>query len=329
MKHIVVIGNGAWGTALALVAHTAGHHVTVWSVDEASINACITARENLVFLPGITLPADMHFTTDIHILTRADVVLSVIPAQVTPQFWQSHIHLINPHVPVIIASKGLPANPSPQNFVLTQVLSHALHDDQLAVLTGPNFADEVALGLPAITGIAASTKARAEELGRLLSTKNFRPYASDDRIGMQVCAALKNVIAIACGIADGAELGRNAQAALLTRGLAEMMHFGLHLGAKPETFMGVAGVGDLTLTAMSPKSRNYRLGALLGQGIPYTQALDKLRSTVEGAATAQVVIESYPDLVEFMPITEAVYRLMMGHSTVDLEMESLMRRPLR
>ncbi|WP_294352979.1 NAD(P)H-dependent glycerol-3-phosphate dehydrogenase [uncultured Sphingomonas sp.] len=319
---IGVVGGGAWGTALAQVAASAGHAVTLW-VREAEVVAGINdAHENAVFLPGVALSPAIRATQEWSDLTGARAILVVTPAQ------HMRAMLRNLHgssAPLILCSKGIEAGTL---LPLHEVARQAVPGASIAVLSGPTFAHEVAAGLPTAVTLAAEDAALAAELAALIAQPTFRPYASTDVIGAEIGGAVKNVLAIACGVVDGAGLGQNARAALIARGFAEMTRFGLARGARAETLAGLSGLGDLVLTCSSTSSRNFALGRGIGQGTPAPSLLENRLTVAEGAHTAPVLREAAAQAGVDMPITEAVCRLLEG-APVAATIDALLSRPLR
>ena len=318
MGNVVVLGAGAWGTALAFTALRAGHQVSVMTRTEEDAKQINSTSEN-PFLPGITLPEELSFTHNPECLQKADILLSVLPTQVTRKVMQQLEVYIKPTTAVIICSKGFEhgQHNSATGAMLSEVVREELPNQPIAVLSGPNFAAEVAKGLPAATTIASHDIELAKELCNQLKHKYFRCYANDDVIGVQVCGSLKNVMAIACGAAHGKQLGQNAIAALITRGLAEVRRLGLHLGAKEKTLLGLSAIGDMLLTCTSEKSRNMSLGMALGKGQNLEEYLSKQKSITEGYYTAQAVHKLNQQWQVNMPISKVVYEVL--HASLPVE----------
>ena len=327
MRRIAVIGGGAWGTALALVAARAGAQVMLWARDPA-ITAGINERhENAVYLPGIALDRAIAATTDPEAaLDGADAVLLVVPAQ----FMRGVLALLKPllpgPLPLLLCAKGIETE---SLRTMSELAAEVSPDCPVAVLSGPSFAGEVARDLPTAVTIASRDAALAEAFTAALGTTRFRPYRSHDPIGVEIGGAVKNVLAIACGIVEGRGLGDNARAALITRGLSEMIRLGAAKGAQAETFRGLSGLGDLVLTCTAGQSRNYTLGVALGRGTSLAAALAGRRSVVEGVATAAAVARLAARLHIEMPITAAVDGVLHGGMAIDAMIESLLSRPYR
>lgn len=321
-----VLGAGAWGTALALMAARAGRDVSLWA-REPEVREAITARrENTRFLPGIHLPETIACAASAAALVAADAILVVAPAQ----YLRSEIAAIAPNLragqPLIICAKGLERGSAK---LMTEVLADVAPHAMPAILSGPSFADDVARGLPTAVTLAAGDLSTAESLAASLASQSFRLYASDDPIGAAIGGAVKNVLAIACGIAEGKGFGASARAALIARGFAEMKRFAAALGAKPDTLSGLSGLGDLVLTCSSVQSRNFAFGHALGQGADVTAAMGKAHGTVEGAATARPVVDRAQALGVAMPIASGIADLVEGTAGVDAVIAGLLARPLR
>lgn len=317
-SHIAVLGAGAWGSALALAALAAGRKTTLW-VREDDVLADINAGRGNRFLPGVTLPKELIVTGDLAQACRADALLLVVPAQVLHVFAQSLKPYLRPGQPLVICAKGIEQG---SGKLVTEVLMGAVPDAAPAILSGPSFARDVARGLPTAVTIAAKGDLAAQLQASLGST-TFRPYASDDLTGVALGGAAKNVYAIACGVVEGMGLGENARAALLARSFAELARLGESLGAKPETLMGLSGLGDLVLTATSKSSRNFSFGVAVGEGKPPAGAL------AEGVATAPALVARAKAVGVEMPIAEAMADLLGGCVTPGEAVLRLMGRPLK
>lgn len=317
-SHIAVLGAGAWGSALALAALAAGRKTTLW-VREDDVLADINAGRGNRFLPGVTLPKELIVTGDLAQACRADALLLVVPAQVLHVFAQSLKPYLRPGQPLVICAKGIEQG---SGKLVTEVLMGAVPDAAPAILSGPSFARDVARGLPTAVTIAAKGDLAAQ-LQASLGSATFRPYASDDLTGVALGGAAKNVYAIACGVVEGMGLGENARAALLARSFAELARLGESLGAKPETLMGLSGLGDLVLTATSKSSRNFSFGVAVGEGKPPAGAL------AEGVATAPALVARAKAVGVEMPIAEAMADLLGGSVTPGEAVLRLMGRPLK
>jgi glycerol-3-phosphate dehydrogenase (NAD(P)+) len=321
-----VIGAGAWGTALAQVAGWAGLDVLLQAREPEVVESIRARRVNEAFLPGIVLDDHVSVTPDLADLGACDLILAVPPAQ----HMRSTLTAFAPHhragVPIILCSKGIERG---SLKLMTDVLAETLPAAPAAVLSGPSFAGEVARGLPSAVTLACADEALGDELMWTLSAPGFRPYLASDLIGAEVGGAIKNVLAIACGMAEGRGLGRSAHAALITRGFAEMTRMGVALGGQAETVAGLCGLGDLVLTCSSPQSRNMSLGLALGQGQTVEQALAGKRSVAEGYESAPAVRELAAKMGVDMPISLAVAALLSGETTVEAVIDNLLSRPLK
>ena len=318
---IGVVGGGAWGTALAQVM-AQDEDVVLWAREAAVVAAINTAHENPDFLPGVVLSPRIRATGTTADLAAADVWLVVAPAQ--------HLRGVLAECPVasrpalVLCSKGIEAA---SLLLMAEVAAQVACDLPVAVLSGPTFAGEVARGLPTAVTLACGDAAVAAALVARLARPAFRPYLSDDVTGAEIGGAVKNVLAIACGVVEGAGLGLNARAALIARGFAEMTRFGLARGARAETLAGLSGLGDLVLTCSSANSRNFALGTGIGRGELAATLLDT-RTVAEGAATAPVLIAAARAIGVEMPIAAAVAALLAG-APVAATVAALLGRPLR
>jgi glycerol-3-phosphate dehydrogenase (NAD(P)+) len=326
IRRVAVLGAGAWGTALALVAARAGCAAVVWGRDGATLEA-VRHGGNPRHLPGIAFDVRLEATEDLAAaVARADLVVSAVPAQATRGLCADLARLAPVAVPVVVAAKGIEHG---TRALMTEVVAATLPAATPAVLSGPSFAVDVARGLPTALTVAASDAATAERIAAALRSASFRPYASADPVGVQVGGALKNVLAIGCGIVVGRGLGASAQAALTARGFAELGRLGRALGADPETLMGLSGLGDLVLSASSRQSRNFALGIGIGEGQPLAALTGTGAKLAEGVHTAAVALDLAESRGVDMPITAAVAAVLAGTLTVDEATEQLMRRPLR
>ena len=320
---IGVIGAGAWGMALAQMLASDGRDVVLWAY-EADVAAAINAdHRNPLYLPSATLAPTIRATTDLADLAGLGIVLVVTPAQVLGKVLAG---LTVPPRDLVLCSKGIEAGTGRMMF---DVAADAAPGSEIAVLSGPTFAHEVAAGLPtAVTLACHGGAAQWERLAPALARPAFRPYYSDDVIGAEIGGAVKNVLAIACGVVDGLGLGQNARAALITRGFAEMARFGAAYGASFDTIAGLCGLGDLVLTCSSTSSRNFALGKALGEGMSASQALADKRTVAEGAHTAPVLAGLAREKGIDMPITMAVADLLAGTPAREV-VQALLARPLK
>lgn len=298
-----VIGDGGWGTALAMVLERNGHEVTVWGPFPEYIEEIKAGGENKTYLPGVGIPASIHWTADREAAVKdADLVVLVVPSR----FYKPVVESFKPFIPasalVVSATKGLDEETHER---MSEVAEHIL-GHPVAVLSGPSHAEEVARGVPCAVAIAASDHDMAEKIQRLFVNDTFRVYTLDDVVGVELGGALKNVIAVAAGIGDGMGFGDNSKAALMTRGLAEITRLGVALGAKPETFSGLSGIGDLMVTCMSRHSRNRGVGERLGKGETLGEIMAGMKMVAEGVWNCQAAKELAGELGIPVPITEQV-----------------------
>ncbi|TVQ93254.1 MAG: NAD(P)-dependent glycerol-3-phosphate dehydrogenase [Chromatiaceae bacterium] len=321
---VAVIGAGSWGTALSLVLCRNGHRVRLWGHDPAQIADMAAARENRQFLPGHALPAGIEVTTDpAQAVAGASALLLVVPSQFFAAVMRQFAPLLPPDLGIAWATKGFEPG---TGRLLHQVVADTAGPREMAILSGPSFAGEVARGLPTAITVAASSPAFAWHLADLVHSERFRAYTHDDLIGVQVGGAAKNVLAIACGIADGLGFGANTRAALITRGLAELIRLGGALGARAETFMGLAGLGDLVLTCTDDQSRNRRLGLALARGESAAAAMAAIGQEVEGYVTARAVQQIAQAHGVEMPISEQVYAVLYAGRTPEAATRQLLER---
>lgn len=325
MARIGVVGGGAWGTALALVAQRAGADVTLW-VREAEVVAAINRQHvNPLFLPGVPLDPRIRATEALADVATAEVLLLVVPAQHMRAVAQQ-LSVLAPKTPVVVCAKGVEIGTSK---LMSEVIAETMPGRPMAVLSGPTFAREVALGLPTAITIASRSGVLASQVATQLGGPTFRPYASDDPVGTEIGGAVKNVLAIACGIAMGRGLGDNARAALITRGLAEMIRFGVAKGGLTSTLVGLSGLGDLTLTCTSEQSRNLSVGMALGRGRALAEIIAEKRSIAEGVYSAAAVVALAKTLGVEMPIAAAVDAVLNLGAEIDATIAGLLQRPFR
>lgn len=322
---IAILGGGAWGTALAVAAHAAGRNTLLWAREEDVVSEIARNHENKRFLPGVALPKELRATGDLKDAAQADALLLTVPAQVLGEFARLLAPLIAPRTPLVICAKGIEKD---SGRLVHEMVANALPGASCAILSGPSFAREVAMGLPTAVTIAAE-EGVASRLQASLSAPFFRPYASDDVIGVALGGAAKNVYAIACGVVEGMGLGENARAALLARSFAELARLGEGLGARRETLMGLSGLGDLVLTATSKSSRNFSFGVALGQGKSLKELEAPGRPLAEGVATAPALVKRARALKIELPIAEAMADLLSGELQLSEALTRLMSRRLK
>jgi glycerol-3-phosphate dehydrogenase (NAD(P)+) len=322
-QKIGVIGGGAWGTALAQTFAAAGRDVTLWAFDKDCVSSINEVRENTLFLPGIKLHQRIQATSDISNLGDMDAVLSVAPAQHTRSILKTFIPAMKPAMPIMLCSKGIEiSSRSFMSDVLTEVAPTAIP----AVLSGPSFAIDVARGLPTAVTLACEDETVGQALVKAIAAPTFRPYLASDVLGAEIGGAVKNVLALVCGIVLGKELGRSAHAAIIARGYAEMTRLGKALGCNPETLTGLCGLGDLVLTCSSEQSRNMSCGLALGRGQTLEEIMAARNSVTEGVATAPALKEMAAKLGVDMPICNAMADILSGELDVDKAIVQLLAR---
>ncbi|MBU6297418.1 MAG: NAD(P)-dependent glycerol-3-phosphate dehydrogenase [Alphaproteobacteria bacterium] len=324
-EKIGVIGAGAWGTALALTAARAGRQVSLWARESAVIDSISRTRENMFFLPGVALPTAILPTGDLAVAVQAEALLVAAPTQHLRASLTLVAAAAPKGIPLVICAKGVEQT---TGKLVTEVFRETAPAFQPAILSGPSFARDSAAGLPTAVTIAARFDI-AQRLQASLGHTTFRPYASDDILGVALGGAAKNVYAIACGIVDGLGLGESARAALLARGFAELLRLGAALGARSETLMGLSGLGDLVLTATSPNSRNYRFGYEVGKGRALAELCAPGGPLAEGVMTAPaLIVRARREKIE-LPVAETVASVLDGSLPLDAAIARLMSRPLK
>ena len=318
-----IVGGGAWGTALAAVMAQIHENVLIWAREDDVVSGINNTHENKTYLAGLSLSPKIHATGELTDMADCSALLIVTPAQ--------HVRLtlaaLPPSdVPLLLCAKGIEAN---TQMLVSDIAAEVRPANPLAVLSGPTFAHEVAAGKPTAITLATANQALGASLMRLIATPHFRPYWSDDVVGAEIGGAVKNVLAIGCGVVDGAGLGLNARAALIARGFAEMQRYGMARGGRAETLAGLSGLGDLVLTCSSENSRNFSLGRGLGQGLAAAELMADRQTVAEGAFTAPVLLQSAKALGVDMPIVAAVCALLDGTATVADVVQALLARPLK
>ena len=323
---IGIIGAGAWGTGLAMLARRAGRDTVLWALEAEVAEAVNGSHENSVYLPGAALDSGIAATTDLAVAADADALLLAVPAQFVRATCERLAGVCAQGIPIVICAKGIEQE---SGALPSEIVAEVLPRAPLAVLSGPTFAAEVARDLPTAVTLACADREVGKTLSESLGTPCFRIYLSSDLIGAQIGGAAKNVLAIACGIVEGRGLGDNARAALITRGLAEVNRLGGAKGARLETLMGLSGLGDLVLTCNAMQSRNFSLGVALGKGEALEDILGKRRSVAEGVFTASSVCALAEDHGVAMPICEAVNGILNRGQDIDLTIAALLDRPFK
>jgi glycerol-3-phosphate dehydrogenase (NAD(P)+) len=323
---VSVIGGGAWGTALAQTLALGGQKVTLWAREPDVVEDVNIRRVNRAFLQGVSLDPNITATCMLADAMQADAILTVSPAQYVRQMAEAMVRFLKPGTPVVMCSKGIEQS---TGKLMGDVIAEVLPSAQFAVLSGPSFAADLARGLPAALTLACANETVGRGLAAALSSRQMRLYWSSDVIGAELGGALKNVMAIAAGIVDGRGLGASAHAAVVTRAFAEMRRLGETMGARPETLLGLSGLGDLVLTCGSPMSRNMSLGRGLGEGKSLASILGGRTAVTEGVYTAAAVVRLARDKGIEMPIAEAVHAIIEGRVSVEDAITALMLRPLK
>jgi glycerol-3-phosphate dehydrogenase (NAD(P)+) len=323
-KRIAIIGDGGWGTALGLSLCRKGHSVRIWGPFPEYIDRVRATRENKDYLPGVTLPAELEWTADCgDVVARAEVVVLAMPTKYSRDVLTRFVGIIPPAAQVVSVAKGLDG----VNFNrMTEVAESLLKAGPVAALSGPSFASEVAVGAPTAVVIASRDGALAESLQSVFNSHRFRVYTSDDVVGVELGGTLKNVIAVGVGVCDGMGLGHNARAALVTRGLAEMSRLGVAMGARPDTFSGLSGMGDLVLTCTSRLSRNYTVGERMGRGEKIADILRGMKQVAEGVENSATARAMAHHVNVPAPVTEEVYAMVHQNKAPQDAAESLLGR---
>jgi len=323
-QSIGVIGAGAWGTALAQTAALAGRDVALWAHEGEVVEAINARHINDVYLPGIELNENIRATTQLAELGSCGAILAVAPAQHMRRVLKQFAPYATEALPVLLCSKGIEQS---SLKLMTDVLDEEIPSAIPAVLSGPSFAIDVARGLPTAVTLATKYKSLGHALMEAIGTPCFRPYWSGDLTGAEIGGAVKNVLAIACGIVEGRELGKSAHAALISRGFAEMTRLAVAMGAERETLSGLCGLGDLVLTCSSPQSRNMSCGMALGRGETLESVMSSRTAVTEGVASAPAIVALAEKYSVDLPICAAMNAILSGKITVDRAMEELLSRP--
>jgi glycerol-3-phosphate dehydrogenase (NAD(P)+) len=326
LQSVGIVGAGAWGTALAVTSRRAGRDVLIWAYEPETLVDLKQSHRNETYLPKVKLDPSIEATARLNEVANCDLLLLATPAQHMREIAGDLAPYLKDRQPLVICAKGIE---QASGRLMSQVVQDVAPGSQVAVLSGPSFAAEVARGLPAAVTLASAEEELGRALSYALSHPPFRCYWSDDVVGAEIGGAVKNVYAIAAGIVAGKKFGASAHAALVSRSFAEMMRFGAVLGARRETMTGLSGLGDLVLTCGSPQSRNMSLGIELGKGKSLDDALGKRIAVTEGVYTASALVEMAAARGIDMPIAQAVHAVISGLKTVDEAIEALLNRPLR
>lgn len=325
--NIAVIGTGSWGTALALVLHENGHNAKCWTRDEQQVKKIKETGENADYLPGIKIPGSLHISTDMKtVVSDAEMIVCAVPSQVTRKVVENIKSVFSGPEPIwVTVSKGIENN---TYMRISQVIEEAgnINSEKIVALSGPSHAEEVGRKIPTAIVSASKNLDSAKTVQEAFINKYFRVYANDDVIGVEFGGALKNIIALAAGICDGAGFGDNTKAALITRGLVEINRLGVVMGAKSNTFAGLSGMGDLIVTCMSKHSRNRHVGEQIGKGRPLQEVLDEMVMVAEGVKTTLSAYEMAQKHKVVMPITEQIYQTLFKNKSPQQAMIDLMTR---
>jgi glycerol-3-phosphate dehydrogenase (NAD(P)+) len=324
---IGVIGAGSWGTALANLLGGSGHAVTIWDVNGELLDEMRASRENRRYLPGIKLLDRVSVAASAYeAVANADILLFVVPAQHFRSALTSALPLVDPQTIIVNAAKGIEQG---SLKTISQIAAECAPNHTYAVLSGPSHAEEVGVNMPTTVAVASADIAASERVQDVFMTDRFRIYTNTDVLGLELGGSLKNIIALGAGISDGMGFGDNTKAALMTRGLTEMVRLGVKMGAHAETFSGLSGIGDLIVTCTSMHSRNRRCGILIGEGMDPKEATAQVGMVVEGIYTAEAAYDLSRKLAVDMPITESICKVIRGEMDAREALNSLMNRPKR
>ncbi|MCQ4772386.1 NAD(P)H-dependent glycerol-3-phosphate dehydrogenase [Lacrimispora saccharolytica] len=324
MARIGILGAGSWGTALAILLHDNGHDVTVWSIHEEEVETLNTTRRHERKLPGVEIPEGIVFTTDMkETMSDKDVCVLAVPSPFIRSTCQKMKQYVRAGQIIVNVAKGIEENTL---YTLTDIIEEELPYADACVLSGPSHAEEVSRRLPTTCVVSSRTRKTAEYLRSVFVSPVFRVYISPDMLGIELGGALKNVIALAAGTADGLGYGDNTKAALITRGIAEIARLGIKMGGKPETFYGLTGIGDLIVTCASMHSRNRKAGYLMGQGYTMEEAMKEVQMVVEGVYSAKAALELSRKYQVEMPIVEQVNKVLFENKNAEEAVKELMLR---
>ncbi len=326
MANINIIGSGGWGTANAIILSENGHDVLLWSYLEEESQNLEKYKENKPFLPGVKLPEGIKYTSDISKCGKADLIVIAVPSHAVRQTARNLAPFVSDGQLILNISKGF----DEENFLrLSEVIKEEIPNCNVASMSGPSHAEEAAIGMPTTNVVACANSEHAYFIQDLYMSPKFRVYITDDIVGLELGGSLKNIIALAAGICDGVGYGDNTKAALMTRGLVEITRLGVKMGARPETFSGLTGVGDLIVTCTSMHSRNRRAGILIGKGMNADEAQNEVKMTVEGVKACYCAYELSKRYDVEMPIVSAIYNVLKGSIDAKSATEQLMGRARR
>ena len=324
MADISIIGAGSWGIALALLLHKNGHHITIWSIIQEEIDMLSKEHEHKEKLPGVKLPEDMEFTTDLEAAVKGkDILVLAVPSPFTRSTSHSMKEYVGEGQVIVNVAKGIEEK---SLLTLSQIIEEEIPQAKVAVLSGPSHAEEVGRGIPTTIVVGAKEKTTAEWLQNIFMNEAFRVYISPDVLGIELGAALKNVVALAAGIADGLGYGDNTKAALITRGITEIARLGTAMGGRFETFCGLTGIGDLIVTCASMHSRNRRAGILIGKGYSMEEAMKEVKMVVEGVYSAKAAMALAKKYDVQIPIIEQVNAVLFDGKEAGAAVKELMIR---
>lgn len=324
-QNVAVIGAGSWGTALAISLSSKNHNVKIWDLDQDLIKSMDTEFENKKYLPGIKFRDSMSVALTVKdALYGADIALFAVPAQFFRSAAENAKKFMNNDMIVVNVAKGIEQKTL---MTMSRIANEIIPENKYVVLSGPSHAEEVGRGIPTTVAVASRDMTAAEHIQDVFMTDRFRVYTNHDVIGLELGGSLKNIIALGAGITDGMGFGDNTKAAMMTRGISEMVSLGIAMGADKDTFSGLSGIGDLIVTCTSMHSRNRRCGILIGEGVDPKEATDKIGMVVEGMFTAEAAYELSQKLNVSMPITEQIYNVINGIVSPEDAMNSLMTRP--
>lgn len=327
MAKVAIIGAGSWGTALATVLHTNGHEVTIWSIMEDEIKMLVECHEHKDKLPGVTLPSDMIFTTDLESAIKGkDMLVLAVPSVFTRSTAKSMKPFVEENQVIVCVAKGIEETTL---MTISEVVEEEIPQADVAIMCGPSHAEEVGIGLPTTVVAGANTKTTAEKVQDFFMNEVFRVYTSPDVLGMELGGSIKNVIALAAGMADGLGYGDNTKAALITRGIAEVSRLAIAMGANVETLNGLTGIGDLIVTCESKHSRNRKAGMLMGQGYTMDEATKEVKMVVEGIYSAKAALALSKKYNVEMPIIEGVNQVLFEDRLAKDVVKELMLRGKR
>ena len=324
-KNISVLGGGSWGTVLANLASSNKHDVTLWMRDSTVVEEVNKSKRNSKYLPELKLEGKIHATDDISLINNSEMVIFCIPSDSFREVSRMASEYINASAQLVSATKGVEKD---KFNLMSQILNEYMSNNPVGVLSGPNLAEEIATKQLSGTVIASNDKVLQKNVIDILGSDFFRVYENDDPYGVEMGGAIKNIYAIACGIADGLNSGENTVGMIMTRGLGEMSRLAVELGANPQTFLGLSGVGDLITTSASPLSRNHKFGKYIGEGLSVKSATDKIGQTVEGLKTLKVVKVISDERNINMPIVDSLYKIIYKGKNLDGSVQNILGEDL-